>query len=453
MKTKKERLAPLIVIAGRINVGKSTLFNKLIGERKALMSPVPGTTRDVNSGFASWRGRNYELYDTGGFIFRPQGEIDTKIFEHAQRALKQADLILFIVDGKIGLHPDDRTFLSQMRKLTHATIKLVINKCDKRSELESVYNGEWKKMGLGNPIAISAVSGTGTGDLLDTIHTFFFEKHDEKKAKEMPILHISIIGRPNVGKSSILNTLFGEERVIVSSIPHTTREPHDSSLEYEGKRFVFVDTVGIRRKNNIKLCVETEGVDQSIKNIKRSDIVLLVLESTVSPSKQESRLLHIAQEEGIGVILVINKWDLISEKTTKTPQAFEDFFRKALPFVSWAPIHFVSALTGQRIPKLLDELCAIQAEREKILSQKNCDEFIARAISKQPPQWIYGKKKPVIYGFRHVGSRPPTFALLVKERTSIDYNYLRYLENRLRELYGFRGTPLRIHTEQFIVKK
>lgn len=451
-KIKKERLAPLVVIAGRINVGKSTLFNKLIGENKALMSPTPGTTRDVNSGFVSWRGRTYELYDTGGFLFHPQTEIEKKVFEHAKRALAQADLILFVVDGKVGLHPDDRTFLAQMRKLTKSQIKLVINKLDKRSELAVVHNGEWKKCGLGAPSALSAVSGIGTGDLLDLVHTHFLKSHQEKQQEDLPTLTISIIGRPNVGKSSILNALFGEERVIVSSIPHTTREPHDSSLEYNGRRFIFIDTVGIRRKNAIRLRVESEGVDQSIKNIKRSDMVMLILESTVTPSKQESRLLSIAVQEGIGVLLVINKWDLIDKKTTKMPQAFEEFFRKALPFVPWAPMCFVSALTNQRISKLLDEIATVHEEREKILSQKILDEFIARAISKQAPSWIFGKKKPVIYGFRQVGNHPPTFSLLVKERITIDYNYLRYLENRLRELYGFKGTPIRIHTEQHVIR-
>ncbi len=453
MTSKTKRVVPLIVIAGRINVGKSTLFNVLIGEKKALMSPVPGTTRDVNSGFASWRGRTYEIYDTGGFVFRPEGEIDKKVFEHAKRALKEADLILFVVDGKIGLHPDDKEFLSQIRKLTKKPITLVVNKLDKRAELTIIHSGDWKKLGLGVPHAVSAVSGIGTGDLLDSIHALFLLTHKESEQEKMPTVSISLIGRPNVGKSSILNSIFGEERVIVSSIPHTTREPHDSSLEYDGKKFIFIDTVGIRRKNKIKLQVESQGVDHSIKNIQRSDVVLLILESTVSPSKQESRLLSIADENGIGVLLVINKWDLVEGKTTKTPQAFEEFFRKALPFVPWAPILYISALTGKRVPKILDELCTLQREREKVLSQKILDEFIARAISKQAPQWIYGKKKPVIYGFRQVGTKPPTFALLVKERVSIHYNYLRYLENRLRELYGFHGTPIRIHTEEHIIKK
>lgn len=441
-----------LALVGRVNVGKSTLFNMLVGGKKALSSPLPGTTRDVRCEKGDWRGLSYTLCDTGGFFLRPSSDIDKKIAQQAENSISKADCIIFCVDHASGYHPDDKTYLSRIRKLTKKPILLALNKVDRRADYFTEAHSEWLKLGLGSPVLLSAQSGTGTGDLFDKIH-FLFSPKDELEVKEKKRISLAFVGRPNVGKSSLLNAIFGEERMIVSPLPHTTREPQHVLVEYGDHEYVLIDTVGMRKKNAIKFALEKEGIFQSIESLKKADVVVLVLESMVTPSKQESRILEIAVEAGAGILVLVNKWDLLEKKETKTPQAFETFFRTYFPFIPWAPMLFVSALQKQRIPQILEAVLTIQTQREHMLEKKDSDTFIAKAISKQPPQWIRFKKKPIIYGFAQKKVCPPTFALLVKDSTSIDYSYLRYLENRLREVHGFKGTPIRIHTEQIVKKQ
>lgn len=440
---------PVVVLVGRVNVGKSTLFNTLLEQRKAVTSAVPGTTRDVNYGLCTWRGATFIVVDTGGFTGTDGTEIEKKTAEHAQRMVSRADVVLFMTDRRAGLNPDDRRFVRLIRTMTQAPLVLTVNKAEHMIPAEADEWSEWHKLGLGMPQYISAMNGRGTGDLLDHVVELLPKKKKEQKLEQSSHaeVRVAIVGRTNVGKSSILNRLLGEERVIVSPQAHTTREPHDTLFEYDGIPLRIIDTVGMRKKSQVSSRMDQEGLERSIVAIEKADIVLLILESIVSPSKQESRLVGIAQEQGAGLMIIVNKWDLISEKTTKTPQAFEEFFRQYFKGALWAPVMFVSATSGQRVSRILQAVLLCIENRERVIAQEDLNTFLARTIAHQQPQWQRGKKKPVIYEFRQTGTNPPTFALDVNERNSISYAYLRFLENRLRDIYEFEGTPIRIHTE------
>ncbi len=447
---------PTVVLVGRVNVGKSTLFNRLLGEKKALVSPIAGTTRDVNYGVCSWRDRQILLADTGGFIFHPKSEIEKAIFSHAEAAIRKATMILFIVDLHDGLRPDDRDYIRLIRRFTKVPLLLVGNKADTMRDRIGTHEPEWLALSLGTPIPVSAISGSGTGDLLDIILPLLPKATPpEEEAKKR--IKVAIIGRTNVGKSSLVNRVLGEERVIVSAMPHTTREPHDTLIQYQDASILLIDTVGIRRKTRVASTVERDGVKRSIDNIKKSDVVLFVLESTVTPSKQEKRLIDICVQAGSSVCIIVNKWDLVAEKQSKTVLAYEDLFRNYFPFLSWAPIVFLSALTGQRIHTILDIVITLYEERSKIIPEDKLRDFLYKARTKQPPQWLRGQKKPYINELVQKKANPPTFELLVRERFSIPTAYLRYLENRIREQFGFDGTPIRIYTaeseEEYFGKK
>ncbi len=402
----------------------------------------------MNYGLCRWRGALVRVVDTGGFVEKPRTEIEKKASGQAEHAIKKAKAILFMLDVREGLNPDDKKYLAFVRKISKAPILLVANKADKLSLIHETYQKEWLKLGMGAPIPVSASSGLGVGDLLDVLLELLAIKPKES-SEDIPI-KIAIIGRTNVGKSSIINKLLGEERVIVSAEAHTTREPQDTVVTIDGTSYILIDTVGIRKKTRVASAIEREGVKRSIKQIERADVVVLVLEATVTPAKQESRLAQIAVENGAGVVIVVNKWDLVAEKQSKSVLAFESFFKSKLQFVSWAPMLFISALTGQRTSKILDIARAVQKERERLIPQEELDVFLKKVMAKQKPIWILGKKKPFIYGLRQTGAQPPTFALAVKESPAIQYAYLRYLENRLREQYGFAGTPVSVFTEQVI---
>lgn len=445
---------PVVVLVGRTNVGKSTLFNTILEQKKAVTSRVPGTTRDVNYGLCQWRGVPFLLVDTGGYVApeharsKNASDVDAKIADHARRMIRAADVVLFLTDQREGFNPDDRRYVRDVRKFTHAPVVLAVNKADQKTVAENMEWSEWSALGLGAPQYVSAISGRGTGDMLDMLIPLFPEKKIKHlTAQNDPEIRVAIVGRTNVGKSSILNRLIGEERVIVSPQPHTTREPQDTLIVADGLTLRVIDTVGMRKKSRVISRIDREGLTRSIAAIERADVVILVLESTVTPSKQESRLVSIAKEHGAALIIVVNKWDLVAEKTTKTPKAYEDFFRQYFKGALWAPVIFISALTGQRVARIIDMIRYCEENRSRSIVQEELDVFLARTIAHQKPVWQRGKKKPVIHAFRQTASRPPTFALSVNDRQSITFAYLRYLENRFRGVYDFIGTPIRIHTE------
>lgn len=447
---KKENAYPLVALVGRVNVGKSTLFNRLIEQKKAVVSDVAGTTRDVNYGLCTWRDFTFQVADSGGFVPKPSDEIEKKVYDHALALLKKADIILFITDGKDGIHPDDRAYIKVVRKITKAPMWLVVNKIDKTAQHRTISEQKWENLGLGTPHSISASSGRGLGDLLDAAQPILRRAAGPLSTK--PPIRVAIIGRTNVGKSSLLNAILEEDRVIASPIAHTTREPQDMLIIYNDQPILLIDTVGIRKKNKVAGGVESDGVKRSIDNIEKADVVLLVLDASVTASKQESRLADIAITSGAGVIFVVNKWDLVEEKTVKSSNAYTAYFKKFFAFVNWAPNIFVSALTKQRVKKILDIIVDVQQEREKTIPQEELTVFLKKAMTRQPPIWQMGRKKPKIFGIKQRPQNPPTFILTVNSRAAIRYEYLRYLENRLREQYGFVGTPVNVVTEERIKK-
>ena len=447
---KKENPYPLVALVGRVNVGKSTLFNRLIEQKKAVVSDVAGTTRDVNYGFCTWRDFTFQVADSGGFVPKPSDEIEKKTYEHAVALLKKAGLILFIVDGKDGITPEDRAYLKIVRKTTTVPVWLVVNKVDKTTEHRDISAQKWENLGLGTPRDISASSGRGLGDLLDEAQPLL--QNAVQPISNVPPIKVAIIGRTNVGKSSLLNAILEEDRVIASPIAHTTREPQDMLIVYNDQPILLVDTVGIRKKSKVEGGVESDGVKRSIDNIEKADVVLLVLDASVTASKQESRLADIAVTSGAGVVFVVNKWDLVEEKTVKSSNAYTAYFNKFFAFINWAPNIFVSALTKQRVKKILDIILEVQKEREKTIPQEELTAFLKKAMTRQPPIWQMGRKKPKIFSIKQRPQNPPTFILEVNSRAAIRYEYLRYLENRLREQYGFAGTPVNVVTEERIKK-
>ncbi|MDP2630513.1 MAG: ribosome biogenesis GTPase Der [Candidatus Uhrbacteria bacterium] len=460
-KTKKKALLrpnefakyPIVALVGRVNVGKSTLFNTILEQKKAVVSAVPGTTRDVNYGLCTWRGKTFALVDTGGFIGKPQSDIDEKVERYGSNVVTTADCILFVGDEKEGPNADDKVFLRNIRKLSDAPIVFIANKADRKRDSEDANWSEWERLGMGIPLRVSALTGRGTGDLLDEIVEKLPNKEDEETQKEVPEIKVAIVGRTNVGKSSILNKIIGQERVIVSPEHHTTREPQDTFLEYNGVGLRIIDTVGMRRKSKISSKIDREGFMRSIRSIEKSDVVILVLESMVTPSKQESRLLSIAKDAGAGVLVVVNKWDMVTEKTAKSSKAYEDFFRNFFKTAQWVPILFISALMGQRTNKILESVMKVIEQRSKTVDQNNLDAFLKDALAHQKPQWIRGRKKPVIFRLQQRSASPPTFIIHANERLAISYSYIRFMEHRLREWFGFEGTPVRIYTEVLDVRK
>jgi GTPase len=427
---------PVVALVGRANVGKSTLFNRLIEARKAVTAPMPGTTRDVNYGYCDWRGSRFIVADTGGYITKPETDIEKSIQKQAETTLKKADAVAFVVDAQTGFTPLDFEYLKKLRTFKVKKLLFVANKADSLAIIRNLHDPEWLRAGLGAPLPVSAASGLGIGDFLDHLA----ELLPDAEREDFDELKIAIIGRTNAGKSSLINKILGEERVIVS--------PQEHTIIYNDIPIRLIDTVGVRRKSKVEPGVEREGVQRSIDTIKRADIVLFIVDGTVTPTRQESRLVRLAEDAGSGIIMIVNKWDLIEEKDPTSTLVYERYFKEFFSFISWAPVLFVSALTGQRVTKVIDAALKVQKERERVISSNSLQIFLKKAIAKQKPVWVRGRKKPVILGFIQVKAKPPTFALQVKDSTSIQYAYLRYLENRLRERFGFEGTPVRIHTEQ-----
>jgi GTP-binding protein len=429
---------PIVAILGRPNVGKSTLFNRLTGGRIAIVEDTPGVTRDRLYRDAEWRGKVFTLIDTGGLDFVGKEEsLSGQVRQQAQIALEEADVLLFVVDGRTGLTFEDEIIANLLRK-SQKTVILVVNKVELFKNNLDFY--EFYRLGLGEPFPISAEHGLNTGDLLDLLVSQFKDTPEEEE--EPDVIKIAVVGRPNVGKSSLVNVILGEERVIVSDLPGTTRDAIDSPFQREGQNYLLIDTAGMRRKGKIEQKTERFSVIRALRAIDRSDVVLIVLDALEGVTEQDKRIAGYVHEAGKGAIIIINKWDLV-EKDDKITLRFTEDVRTQLAFMSYAPLLFVSAFTKQRVMKILELVDFVAEQQCTCVKTSVLNEVISEAVLLTPPPSYKGKRLKVFYSTQ-VGVKPPHFILFVNEPTLLHFSYVRYLENKLRENFGFEGVMIRI---------
>lgn len=430
---------PLVAIVGRPNVGKSTLFNRLAQTRSAIVEELSGVTRDRLYSRAYWNGREFVLIDTGGIVPGTTDKIEESIKIQAEAAIQESDVILLVVDVRSGANSMDIEIAQLLRK-TKKPVILVANKAE-TMDLH-IQAGEFYQLGLGEPIAVSAAHGLNTGDLLDAI----VERMPKREEAELPddesIIKVAFAGRPNVGKSSLVNFLLGQERMIVTDIPGTTRDAVDSFKVVGEDKYIFIDTAGIRRKSKVFESVEYYSVLRSFRAIERSDIVVMVIDSVEEVTEQDKRIAGYAHEKGKGIVIAVNKWDLI-DKDDRTHKQFLENIRKELVFISYAPAVFVSALTGQRVQNILDLVKEVSEKRKTRISTGILNNLIREAVAVSPPPSSKGKMLKIYYATQ-VGDKPPTFIMFVNNPKLVHFSYKRYLENQLRETFDFTGTPIRI---------
>ncbi len=430
---------PLVAIVGRPNVGKSTLFNSIAKKRISIVENVPGVTRDRIYYDAEWLGREFTLIDTGGieFLLPETNHIGIGIRAQANLAIMEADVIVFVCDGRVGITEDDERVADVLRSSQKPVI-LAVNKIDSQAQEMNIY--EFYRLGLGDPYAVSASNMLGLGDMLDKVIEYFPEKASDEI--EDDYVHVAIIGRPNVGKSSLTNALLGEERVIVSDVPGTTRDSIDTYWTYDSEKFVLIDTAGMRRKAKIDLPVEHYSVLRSLRAIDRSDVAVLVLDAVDGVTEQDTKIAGYAHEAGKGIIIVVNKWDLI-QKDSKTMNSFIEDIHDKLRFLQYAPILFASALTKQRVFRLGELIKFVSEQQNMRITTGILNELLADAKLVNPPPMRYGKAVKLYY-MTQVGVKPPTFVIFTNKAEGVHFSYLRFLENRLRESFGFEGTPIRL---------
>lgn len=433
---------PTVAIVGRPNVGKSTFVNRLIGARNSIVHDMPGVTRDRIYFDVEWQNKGFTVIDTGGIIPGDGDDIMVSIFDQARLACEEADRIIFLVDGKDGINPVDYDIANILRQ-SGKPIFLAVNKCDNPDSL--LMTSDFYALSVGNPIGISALHGSGgVGDLLDVVTEGFDESEEEEKDGR---IRIAIVGRPNAGKSSIVNSLLNTQRVIVSDVSGTTRDSIDSFITYNDKEFVIVDTAGIRKKSKVDYGVEKFAVDRAIRSIRECDVAVLVIDAKEGISDQDKKISSIITESGKGIIVAINKWDLIEEKKANTINKFEQELAKDIPFLSYAPKIFISALTKQRLGQIFDKSLEVYEQCVKRVSTGLLNKVINEAYALNPPTSFKGKRLKVLYTTQAV-IQPPTFVLFVNNEELLKDSYKRYLENKLREAFGFFGTPIRISVRE-----
>ena len=426
---------PLVAVVGRPNVGKSTFFNKVVGRRVSIVEDTPGVTRDRIYAEAEWRGIHFALIDTGGIEPDSEDIILSQMREQAEIAMDTSDVILFMVDGRDGLTAADRE-VGEMLYKTGKKVVLAVNKVDKPTLPDDVY--DFYELGLGEPIPISSVNMLNLGDLLDRIVESFPEGAG---TEEEDVIKIAMIGKPNVGKSSLVNKLLGENRVIVSPIAGTTRDSIDTPFEKDGEKYLLIDTAGIRRKSKVNEDIEKFSVIRAVAAIERCDVCLLMIDAQEGVTEQDKRIAGIAHEAGKGLVIVVNKWDLV-EKETNTMNDYRKEVASELTFMSYAPTVFISALTGQRVSKVIDTARAVAANRAMRVPTGQLNNLIMDAtMMKQPPS-DKGKRLKIYY-VTQVGVNPPLFSFKVNSRPLMHFSYARYLENKIRETFGFEGTSLK----------
>ncbi|MFH0928611.1 MAG: ribosome biogenesis GTPase Der [bacterium] len=443
---------PKIALVGRTNVGKSTLFNKLIEEKKSLVSDETNTTRDRVTGICLWQGRPFLIIDTGGQDIKATSELEAGILRQAENAAKEADVIFFVIDGEVGVLPEDRALAKTLRqKFSKKPIVVVANKSERPRSRSKERLTSYRALGFSEIMPVSAKTGLGVGDALD----FALKKITKRKAKPLEEdekhlpLKISFVGRPNVGKSSILNSIMGEERCLVSPMPHTTREPNDIEIEWEGKNIILVDTAGLRRPNKVSHRLTRQGIMRTLETIKRSDVCFLVLDASEPPTTDDRHFGGLLKDTDKGIGIVVNKWDKIEEKTTTTINEYTQALQNYFPFLSFAPLIFVSAAKNQRTHDLIKVAEDIQNERKRIIDEETLMKFFREVISIHKPSRGMGPRHPYLYRIKQIGVRPPTFLLSIRgQANSLHFSYLRFLENQLRAHFGFQGTPIKIVTEE-----
>ena len=428
---------PIVAIVGRPNVGKSTLFNALAGENISIVKDTPGVTRDRIYAEVTWLNREFTMIDTGGIEPDSRDIILSQMREQAQIAIDTADVIIFLTDVRQGLQDADSKVADMLRR-SGKPVVLVVNKVDSFEKfMGDVY--EFYNLGIGDPIPVSASSRLGIGDMLDEVTKHFPEGIGEEEEDDRP--RIAIVGKPNVGKSSIVNKLLGKNRVIVSDIAGTTRDAIDTAIKHNGKEYVFIDTAGLRRKNEIKEELERYSIIRTVTAVERADVVLMVIDATEGITEQDAKIAGIAHERGKGIIIVVNKWDAI-EKNDKTMNEFEKDIRKTLAYMPYAEIMYVSAHTGQRLGKLYDMIDMVMENQTLRVATGVLNEIMAEAVAMQQPPSDKGKRLKLYY-ITQVSVKPPTFVIFVNDKELMHFSYTRYLENKIREAFGFRGTSLK----------
>ncbi|MER3524022.1 MAG: ribosome biogenesis GTPase Der [Ignavibacteria bacterium] len=424
----------VVAIVGRPNVGKSTLFNRILGSRDAIVDDTPGVTRDRHYARAEWAGKQFSLVDTGGYLPDAEGVIESAIREQAQIAIDEADVVLFVVDAQTGPLPTDFAIAEILRR-SQKKVLLVVNKVD--GEKQELTLGEYYRLGLGEPYPVSALGGRRTGDLLDSV-TEGFASEDEHSPD--PRLKLAIIGKPNVGKSSFVNAVLQEDRHIVTDIPGTTRDPIDAVVRYYGEEMLLVDTAGLRKRSRIKESVEFYSTLRTLKAIDRCDVAVVLIDATQGLEHQDLHILETAIERQRATLLTVNKWDLI-EKDDTTARQYERALRERLRIYDFIPIIFISALTRQRIYKVIEMAKQIDAEQNKRIPTSELNALLGEDIKTFPPRSSSGKEIKIKY-ITQVKSKPPVFAFFCNEPELVDENYRRYLHNRIREHFGFTGVPI-----------
>lgn len=431
-----------MAIVGRPNVGKSTLFNKIAGQRIAIVQDRPGITRDRIYASAEWVGTNFRIIDTGGLEIGEDNAISSRIRAQVELAVDEAQVIVFLVDGPAGITPADQEIADLLRR-SGKPVVVAVNKLDNPNLLNQAY--EFYALGFSATVAVSAEHGIGTGDLLDEVVARFSDAEDPQVYGD-DVVKIAVIGRPNVGKSSLINGILGEDRVLVSDVAGTTRDAVDTLFDLDGNQFVLIDTAGMRKRGKVYEKTEKYSVLRALKAIERCDVAILVIDGNDGIIEQDKHVVGYALDAGKAVVVAVNKWDIV-EKDDKTAQEFERKIRMQFPFLAWAPIAFVSAKTGRRVKTLL-EYSAIAAENHAMrISTSTVNTIVQEAVSLSPPPTDKGRRLKIYYATQ-VSVRPPTFALFVNAPEIMHFSYVRYMENQLRTAFGFEGTPIRLLVRQ-----
>lgn len=454
MPASRDRKLPIIALVGRANVGKSTLWNRLTETTHAIVSDTPHTTRDRKYGRVVWRGRYLEAVDTGGLDVSAEEDIGRGMLKQAELALADADLVLFLADAKAGVLPQDEAAARLLHRLGKPVV-LVANKVDDIRDVGDAFSRSLLALRFGPPVPCSAATGRGVGDLLDRVYEELERAgRPALAAADAAGLKLVVMGRPNVGKSSIVNAILGEERVIATPVAHTTREPIDTPFRWKGEDVVLIDTAGMRKRSRLEKKLEKESLERNREALHRADIAFLVLDASEDPRSQDKHLAGLMKDETKGLVIVANKWDLVPDKTERTAREYESALRSSFPFLAWAPVIFVSAKERLRTDKLLDLAFRIRGERRREIAYNALQKLLKTVVARKKPLAELGNFSPYIHDVAQVGIDPPTFVISIRGgKQTVHESWVRYFENRLREKFGFQGTPVVVKVEHLPMPK